>query len=213
MTMMSDGVDGDPALLVDIGYAVTALHDRLAGVEAALLSPPELRPVRRRSASRQPGLPSGAMLRRAQQRRRDAAGITWTVWSWDSLTHSERKAAFKELRRFVDWLNVAYELPISTTAVPACWYLHAGAIRELWALVASHRHAYTVSAQGNVSAPSDAPVSWHDRVLWPCLRRLREELGLRECASAGHKSLALRVVKTDDGFASAVEYVASEQRL
>lgn len=201
--------DDDQELLADIGDAVASIDERLAGVEAALVAPGERQPVRRRRVRAGGGLSSATSVRRAQQRRRDAGGITWTVWAFDSLSREEQVQALEQIRTFVDWLNKAYELPLSTLAVPSCWFHHAGAIRELWALVASHRSAYTTRVSTEVAHPSEGPISWHDRSLWPCLRRLREELGLRECAAAGHKRLIEKVIATDDGFGGAVEKLAA----
>jgi len=200
--------DDDQELLADIGYAVASIDERLAGVEAALTAPGERQPARRRRPQAG-GATSGKSLRRAQQRRRDAGGIIWTVWAFDSLSRDERVQALEQIRTFVDWLNKAYELPLSTWAVPSCWFHHAGAIRELWALVASHRSAYTTRVSTEVTHPTEAPGSWHDRSLWPCLRRLREELGLRECAASGHRPLTEQAIATDDGFGGAVEKLAA----
>jgi hypothetical protein len=197
-------------MLAYIGAAVASVDERLVGVEAALVGPAEFRPARRRRRlSAGTGLPTPAALRRLQRRRRDAAGNTWTVWSFDALSAPDRLRALHEIRDFVDWLNGAYELPLSTMAVPGCWYRHPGAVRELWALVASHRNAYTTRDETEVSRPSEAPISWHDRVLWACLLRLREELGLRECVASGHKALIEKVITTDDGFGGAVEKLAA----
>ncbi len=201
-------------LLVDIGDAVSGMNDRLAAVEAAVVGaqgdyeqpsmPRRRRPFRSRSAG-------SAALRRAQQRRRDAGGITWTVWNLDALTVAQRKAAFVELQGFVDWINRGYQLPLSTLAITPCWYHHSGVVRELWALLASYEHAYSTRLTKDVTLPSDLPLLWHERSLWPCLRRLRAELGLQECVASKRHTLQIQnAISTDDGFVGAVTNLAAE---
>jgi hypothetical protein len=115
------------------------------------------------------------------------------------------------LREFVDWLNREYRLPVTTFAVPACWYHHPGVVRELYALMASYRLAYSARNAGDALLPTDAPVIWHERALWPCLRRVRDEHGLRECATGKRHQAGVREpVTTDDGFAGAVEKLATD---
>lgn len=209
----------DDGLLVDIGQAVVAIDDRLAGIESAVLGAlvPEQRSATvarvragRRRGARRYSARSAAMLRAARARG-DAGGITPTMWNLDDLTPTERMAALVQLRKFVDWLNRAYQLPISTFAVPSCWYQHSGVVRELYALLASYQLAYTTRIAQDASLPTDAPLIWHERALWPCLRRLREEHGLRECvATKRHTPGAQTPITTDDAFAGAVQTLAAE---
>lgn len=208
---MSDPVEEfatDEDLLLDIGRAVAGMDARLAGVEVALLGSSGGTTSRRRRA--RPRLPAGSLLRRARQRRGDAGGIIWSVWAFDELPPAERVDALRRIRDFADWLNAAYQLPLSTYAVPSCWYRHCGAVRELFALLAAYHDAYTTSILREASQPTSAPINWHDRMLFPCLRRLREEHGLRECvAAARHTEQLHQSIATDDGFGGAVEKLAA----
>lgn len=207
----------DEELLSDIGEAVVSVDERLAGVEEALRASMGVgqgvgdgrRALRGRRY--EPGPTSSAALRRMRQRRSDAAGITWTVWELDHLTEAERLTALHEIRGFADWLNRAYALTVSTYAVPSCWYEHPGAVRELWALLASYHHTYTTRVRKEAAQPTDAPIFWHERVLWPCLRRLREEHGLRECVATNRHTHEVQTpIATDvDGFGGAVKRLAA----
>lgn len=202
MTDTDDGEElvSDEDLLLDIGQAVASLDRRFAAVENALAAPVG---GRRRRPYRSPKLSSPSSVLRARGRRQDD-DLAWSIWSFDSLDPAERVAALHRLRDWIDWLNEAYELPLSTFAVPGCWYRHPGVIRELWALFGGYQLAHTTRSR-DVTRPSDASTLWHDRLLWPCLRRLREEYGMRECAAGQHASRVRTRIRTDDGFGQAVE--------
>ncbi|MBN1172919.1 MAG: hypothetical protein JXA67_12155 [Micromonosporaceae bacterium] len=190
----------DEDLLLDIGQAVAALDRRFAAVEGALTAPAG---GRRRRPYRSPRLASPSPVLRVRGRRRDE-GLVWSVWSFDSLAPADRVVALRQLRDWVDWLNEAYELPLSTYAVPGCWYRHPGVTRELWALFGTYQQAHTTRGR-DAERPTDAPALWHDRLLWSCLRRIREEHGMRECAAGQHTSRVRTPIRTDDGFQHTVE--------
>lgn len=190
--------DGDGDLLAECVDAVVAMDGRLAGIEMVLSASPPAggrgRGVRRRRTRYR--LPANSAVRVAQRRHLQA---TTSVGDGDV---GARVELLHEIRRFVDALNTTYELSLSTLAVPGCWYAHPGAVRELAAVMASYHSAYSTKRG---MAESDAPNIWHDRVLWPCLRRLREELGLRECVTnGGHVVRRQRYIVTDSGFEAAV---------
>ncbi|MDM4723315.1 hypothetical protein QTQ03_28330 [Micromonospora sp. WMMA1363] len=185
-------------LLADLGDAVVAMDGRLANIEGFLASTPlggaKPRGIRRRRTRYR--LPANSAVRVAQRRQRQA------TTSVEGTHVTMRVEMLHEIRRFVDALNATYELQLSTHAVPPCWYEHPGAVRELAALMASYQTAY--SPRRGMAA-TDAPNVWHDRVLWPCLRRLREELGLRECvANGGHVARRRKAIVTDSGFDAAI---------
>jgi len=208
---MTEREPDDEGLLTDIAWAVASMDARLAGVETALVGPDGRHRGRRRGRG-EPSVDVSPLLRRRRRRpgRGDAAGITWLVWAFDELAVAEQVDALRQIRAFVDWLNEAYQLPLSTWAVPSCWYRHPGAVRELWALVGSYRSAYSTDVSRGGMTPTDAPITWHDRMLWPCLRRLREELGLRECTASIHNTQlqSQATISTDDGFGGAVARLA-----
>lgn len=190
--------DGDGDLLAECVDAVVAMDGRLAGIETLLSATPptsgRVRGIRRRRTRYR--LPANSAVRVAQRRHREA------MTSVEAGDVRAQVDLLHELRRFVDALNATYELSLSTLAVPGCWYRHPGAVRELAAVMASYHSAY--SAKRGM-AESDAPNIWHDRVLWPCLRRLREELGLRECVTnGGHVARRQGAIVTDSGFDAAV---------
>jgi hypothetical protein len=56
--------------------------------------------------------------------------------------------------------------------IPPCWFLHPVAVEELTALMVAWKAAYSQKQ----TAPSDSPVNWHDRWLWPTLHRLNVQL-------------------------------------
>ncbi|MEU3455249.1 hypothetical protein ABZ671_16885 [Micromonospora sp. NPDC006766] len=119
-------------------------------------------------------------------------------------------AALIRIRKFVDWLNDAYELPASTFAVASCWYRHPGVVRELWALLGSYEFEFGTQ-RGSPRRSRDGPAYWHDRLLWPALRRLREEHGLRECISSGHTPrTVVEPLRTDDEFGREIERLITD---
>lgn len=195
--------DGD--LLLEIGQAVAAVDNRLVAVENAVLTTPGRR-SRRLPASRPPTVWAPTLRRGRAAMRRDAAGITFSVWSFDHLCTADQVVALTRVRDFVDWLNEAYELTASTYGIASCWYRHPGVVRELWALLGSYQHDFGAERM-SPHRSRDGPAYWHDRLLWPTLRRLREEHGLRECiASAGHTARVVgAALATDHGFADEIE--------
>ncbi|WP_091074713.1 hypothetical protein [Micromonospora nigra] len=193
--------DGD--LLLEIGQAVAAVDNRLVAVENAVLARPGRRA--RRLGSRPPTVWAPALRRGGTAGRRDADGITFSIWSFDHLAPADQATALTRVRGFVDWLNEAYELTASTYGIAACWYRHPGVIRELWALLGSYQHDFGAD-RVSPRRSRDGPAYWHDRLLWPTLRRLREEHGLRECIASGHTPRVVgATLVTDDGFADEVE--------
>ncbi len=155
----------DPVLLAE---TIAALSDRLSaqeGLIAALLDRLEdddtdLDPTTVR------GTPSGR-------------------WAWRYLTPAKQEALLAELTDWVTWLSDRYQLASSRHQIPPCWAEHPVAVEELTALMVAWKAAYTTPSRG----PSDDPIAWHDRWLWPCLTRLNEQLHIwNTCRGGGHRT-------------------------
>lgn len=105
-------------------------------------------------------------------------------WAWRYLSPAQARALFEQLRDWVDWLTATYELRGDTHAIPSCWYRHPAAVEELTALMVAWRAAYTLEE----TAPSDAPINWHDRWLWSTLHRLNTQLRVwAKCTGGTHQ--------------------------
>jgi len=103
------------------------------------------------------------------------------VINWRTLTNAEARAAWKELRAWVEWFTVRYR--ISESVVPACWYKHGQLVEELSALHIAHTAAFD---------PSDAgfgPIGWHERLSIALPRLTRAYAG---GCSRGHDPLKPR---------------------
>jgi len=103
------------------------------------------------------------------------------VINWRTLTNAEARAAWRELRAWVEWFTVRYR--ISESVVPACWYKHGQLVEELSALHIAHTAAFD---------PSDAgfgPIGWHERLSIALPRLTRAYSG---GCSRGHDPLKPR---------------------
>ncbi|MFJ2087510.1 hypothetical protein ACIOBK_33635 [Micromonospora chokoriensis] len=201
--------DGD--LLLDIGNAVAAIDTRLFNVESALTAPGGRR-RRLRPSQSSPVRRPAALRRGTGAARSDAGGITWSIWAFDHLHAIDQRVALARIRDFVDWLNTAYELSASTYGVAPCWYRHPGVVRELWTLLASYEYEFGTAPGSQPTRSRDGPAYWHDRLLWPTLRRLRDEHGLRECLASKHTPRTVgNPLRTDDDFDRAIDIRVDEE--
>lgn len=98
-----------------------------------------------------------------KEREKDIQPRRWaaraTTQDWDQLID------------WVDQLNANYSL-LSDYAIPPCWPAHPGVVEELAGL---HR-AWTRALINDQLAKNDGGndlTAWHDRWLWPCLRRMK----------------------------------------
>lgn len=210
---MTELLNEEAELLHDTAAAVAQLKDQLAEVlgspgpepgDVVSQGMPRVPTGRRRRRKR--GRPSAA-LRRA--RNGEGGRSEWSRWMLTAQSPTGQAASLQRLRRFVDWINHRFELPLTTWAVPSCWYRHSGVVEDLWALLAAHEAAFRVTIPGE-DAATDGPASWIERWLWPTLKRLRSEHGLRECVTTGkHASLFNTPIRTDDEFGAFVEKLAT----
>ena len=78
--------------------------------------------------------------------------------------------AWDELLEWVNQLNANYSL-ISNNRIASCWPAHPGVVEEV---AAAHRawKAAAVADAAEGDAGTDQLAAWHDRWLWPMLRRL-----------------------------------------
>lgn len=117
-------------------------------------------------------------------------------WCWRYLDPYEQVALFHEVRDWVDWMVVRYQ--VGSVVMP-CWYKHGAAIEELTALYVSWRATY----QRKPRAYSDDLTAWHDRWFWPCIRRIESEHFFKGCTRLQHDQGKDRTVVTDpDAFAT-----------
>ncbi|HET7475205.1 MAG TPA: hypothetical protein VFJ97_04175 [Dermatophilaceae bacterium] len=105
-------------------------------------------------------------------------------WAWRHLTPEQARDLFTQLRDFVDWVIARYDLRGEAHTIPGCWYRHPVAVEELTALMVAWYAAYPAQA----TRASDAPAGWHERWLWPTLRRLNLELTTwTKCTGGTHQ--------------------------
>lgn len=129
-------------------------------------------------------------------------------WCWRELAPQAQVALLGELREWVDWLITRYSigaLARSGTIAP-CWYHHPVAVEELTALMVAWRAAFNPQQL----QPSDAPAAWHDRWLWPTLRRLEDLKVFSGCRQGQHEAATSRPRPLTDAadFASYVDTLA-----
>ena len=109
---------------------------------------------------------------------------------------------WRTLREWVDWLNVRY-FSTGIFQILPCWYRHSAAVEELTALWAAWMSVY----HGN--GYSQEAAYWHDRLLWPCVERLKGYL--RDCKLSEHHEASQSAVSTAAGFEEFI--VADTQNL
>lgn len=103
-------------------------------------------------------------------------------WAWELLSPFEQSYLWAKLDRFVQWLHETYLSRTPRFALTACWYKHPNVVGQLTALMVAHTAVYNELA---VEA-SMALVDWHERCLYPTMRRIVENGSLTDCAQ-GHK--------------------------
>ena len=85
-----------------------------------------------------------------------SAPIGARVINWRTLPPQEARAAWGELRAWVEWFTVRYR--ISESVVPVCWFKHGQLVEELSALHIAHTVAFHTSDAGF------GPIGWHERL-------------------------------------------------
>ena len=101
--------------------------------------------------------------------------------NWRRLTDADARAAWNDLRAWVEWFVLRYRVPEST--VPACWWKHGHLVEELSALHISHTAAFDASDAGF------GPIGWHERLSLAMPRLTRAYAG---GCSNGHRDITPR---------------------
>lgn len=109
---------------------------------------------------------------------------------------------WKAVREWVDWLNARYFATGIFRILP-CWYRHPVVVEELTALWAAWMSVYHGKGYSQEAA------YWHDRLLWPCVERIKGYL--RDCKLSEHNEAPRNIVSTDTGFEDYI--VADTQHL
>jgi hypothetical protein len=84
------------------------------------------------------------------------------------------RATRKDWKALVDWvdrLNTDYSL-LGDYVIPPCWPAHPGVVEELAGLHRSWTRTMIIDEQAKGSGDTSL-TAWHDRWLWPCLRRMK----------------------------------------
>lgn len=100
-------------------------------------------------------------------------------WCWRYLDSYEQHALLVELRDWVDYLTERYEL---RSVIRPCWHLHGVAVEELTGLYVAWRATFAEKPR----AYSDEIIAFHDRWLWPMVRRIEERDWFRKCDGRTH---------------------------
>ena len=99
----------------------------------------------------------------AKEREKDVPPRRWaaraTRKDWDALA------------AWVDQLNASYSL-LGDHTIPPCWPAHPGVVEELAGLHRSWTRALINDELAKNNGANDL-TAWHDRWLWPCLRRMK----------------------------------------
>jgi len=84
------------------------------------------------------------------------------------------RATRKDWDALIDWvdeLNASYSL-LGDYTIPRCWPAHPGVVEELAGLWRSWTRALINDELAKNNGANDL-TAWHDRWLWPCLRRMK----------------------------------------
>jgi len=127
-------------------------------------------------------------------------------WNWKHLNGPAAAKLLTELRGWVDWYNDRYGVAVDSR-IPGCWYRHGPVVEELTAVWIAWRAAY----YGHQS-PNDAPAYWHERILWPTIKRLKDSTwAFKNCVSEHQDPRPQRTPSTDDGFVDFVTAIEKKQ--
>jgi len=84
------------------------------------------------------------------------------------------RATGKDWEALIDWvdeLTASYSL-VGDYTIPPCWPAHPGVVEELAGLHRSWTRALINDELAKNHGANDL-TAWHDRWLWPCLRRMK----------------------------------------
>jgi hypothetical protein len=112
------------------------------------------------------------------------------ITRWRDMPGEDAPEAWDQLRAFVDWLAVRYDL--NSTVIPPCWYRHSVLVEELSALRAAWDASFVVETDGGLG-----PIGWHERFALARDRLLRYGYA-GECARGGHTDPTDRMVDINE---------------
>lgn len=100
-----------------------------------------------------------------------------------------------ELTNWVDWFNSSYEM--IGDQIPPCWPAHPGVVEEIAGLWRAWAHAVIADTRAKQAGATDL-TAWHDRWLWPAIRRLRaDHYEISHCRPGAHESRKRSISPTD----------------
>ena len=126
----------------------------------------------------------------AKEREKDVPPRRWaaraTRKDWDQLVV------------WVDELNADYSL-LGDYTIPPCWPAHPGVVEDLAGLHHAWRIAVINDELGKDTGSNNL-TAWHDRWLWPCLRRMKSgRYRTTNCRDRHHREVGT-AARTDRGF-------------
>ena len=100
---------------------------------------------------------------------------------------------------WVDELNASYSL-LGDYTIPPCWPAHPGVVEDLAGLHHAWRIAVINDELGKHTGSNNL-TAWHDRWLWPCLRRMKAgHYRTTNCRDRHHPESSIAAAITDRGY-------------
>ena len=118
---------------------------------------------------------------------------------WETMTPGHRADVMEQLEAFVRFLDRTYFQYLPDYNLKPCWWRHPDVVWQLTALWAAFGVTYNPKAR-----PSTEQATWHDRILFPTLDRLRRS-SLKPCNSREHKPDRQRALPESTGLAEQLE--------
>lgn len=94
---------------------------------------------------------------------------------WRHLDNDGARELWVELAEWVQWLRERYDLG---REIKACWFRHSPLVEELTAAMYAHSEAYQ---QISKNPHHGLAAGWHNQVLWPLVRRLKDVTSFEDC--------------------------------
>lgn len=101
--------------------------------------------------------------------------------SWRELSDDDARTKWDELRDWVEWMTVRYDIP--EVVVPRCWWRHGALVEELSALHTAWEAAFDSTDAGF------GPIGWHERF---AIARPRLRAAYPGSCTNGHQDRAPR---------------------
>lgn len=123
------------------------------------------------------------------------------------------RASTQDWDQLIDWvdqLTADYSL-LTDHTIPPCWPAHPGVVEELAGL----HHAWIIAMTDDEHATntgSNNTTAWHDRWLWPCLRRMKAGHYRTTNCRDRHQTERITARATDRSFAPSAPSTPSSSR-